>query len=94
MPMENLEKETEGDKYTLAGEDENSELVEKKIREPWSQKWELDEQKERYPLWKETNQIPRMESKCQSKEFPQKRSHQESEINGERQNHNIDRLWT
>ena len=79
-----LAKETEGDEYTLAGEDEKSGLVEKETRELWSQKWELDKQKERYPLWKETNQIPRMESKCQSKEFPQKRSHHESDINGER----------
>jgi hypothetical protein len=94
VPKENLAKETEGDEYILAGEDENLGLVEKETREPWSQKWELDEQEERYPLWKEKDQIPRMESKCHRKEFPQKRSHQESDINGERQVHNIDRLWT
>jgi hypothetical protein len=42
VPKKKLAKETEGDEYTLAGEDENSGLVEKETREPWSQKWERD----------------------------------------------------
>ena len=79
-----LAKETEGDEYTLAGEDEKSGLVEKETREPRSQKWELDEEEERYPLWKEKNQILAIESECHRKEYPKKMSHQESDINGGR----------
>jgi hypothetical protein len=34
LPKENLAKETEGDEYTLVGEDEKSGLVEKETWEP------------------------------------------------------------
>jgi hypothetical protein len=34
VPKKNLAKETEGDEYTLAREDEKSGLMEKETREP------------------------------------------------------------